>query len=57
MGVVRNVYDDSGCGTLKLTVSEELIDGKTDFLHAITNSGKPQVTSMIFGCEWSKMAM
>ena len=57
MGVVRNVYDDSGCGTLKLTVSEELIDGKTDFLHAITNSGKPQVTSMIFGCDWSKMAM
>ena len=30
---------------------------KTDFLHAITNSGKPQVTSMIFGCEWLKMAM
>ena len=27
MGVVKNVYDDSGCRTLKLTVSEEVIDG------------------------------
>ena len=52
----------NGCGhsahrTLKLTVFQKWTDGKFDFLHVVTNSGKLKVDSVIFGCSWSKTVM
>ena len=51
-GVVKNGCCQSGHRALKLTVSQESIDGMnwwTDFLHAGANSGKLKVDSVIFG--------
>ena len=31
--------------------------GKSGFLHAVANSGKLKVDSMIFGWAWSKMVV
>ena len=41
--MAKNGCDQSGCGTLKLTVSQE-----TDFLHVGANSGKLKVILLIF---------
>ena len=38
---------------LKLAVSQEETDGIKDFLHHDTNSGKLEVTLIIFGWAWS----
>ena len=49
LGMVKNGCGQSVHGSLKLTVSQEVIDEYTDMLHAGANSGKPKVISMIFG--------
>ena len=60
VGMVKNGFGQSGDGILKLTLSEELTDGITDFLHVDTDSeklGKLKVNSTIFGWACSKIAM
>ena len=52
--MVRNGCGQSGHRTLKLTASQECIDGGKNFFNAGANSGKPKVASQIFGWAWSK---
>ena len=51
MGIVRNGEGQSGHGTVKLTVSQEWIDGMNWFLHAGANSEKlkPILVGMVNG--------
>ena len=50
--MVKSGCDQFDGRTLKLTISEERTDGINCFLHAIKNSGKLNVDSMIFGWPW-----
>ena len=52
--MVKNGCGQSGGRTLKPAVSEEWLDGRTDFLHVDTNSGKLKVDSMTFGWMWPR---
>ena len=53
----RNGCGQSGGGTLKLTVSEKLTDGITDFFNVDTDSQKFKADKKLFGWEWSKMGV
>ena len=55
--MVKNGSDQSGYGTVKLTISQKWTDGSNSFLHAGANLGKPKINSMIFPWVWSKMGM
>ena len=49
VGIVKNGCGRSGEETLKLTGSEELTDGITDFLHVGTDSQKLKAEQKFFG--------
>ena len=48
MGIVKNKCDQSGDGTLKLTVSEEWTDGITNSLHVDSDSQKLKTDNNFF---------
>ena len=52
--MVKNGCGQPGDGTLKLTVSEELTDGITGFLHVDTDSQKLKADQIFFGCDGQK---
>ena len=49
MDIVKNKCDQSGDGTLKLTVSEEWTDGITNSLHVDSDSQKLKADNNFFG--------
>ena len=53
----KNWCGQSGGRTQKLTLSEELIDGRTDFMHIDKNSQRFKVDEIFFGWSWSKMGV
>ena len=60
--VFRMVMVENGCGqssggTLKLIVSEEKVDGISDFLHVDTDSQKLQADQKIFGGYGQKLSV
>ena len=55
--IVKNKCDQSGDGTLKLTVSEEWTDGINLFLHVNTGSQKLKTDQNFLGWAWSKMGV
>ena len=55
--VVRNRCGQSGCRTLKLTVTQKCADGVNRFFNTGANSGKLKVALIVFGWLWSKMGM
>ena len=57
VGVVKNWCGYSGYRALKLAVSHKRVNGINSFLVWWYNSGKLEVTLIIFGWSWSKMAL
>ena len=55
--MMKNVHDQSGYGTLKLTYLKNEWMEWTDIFHAGANSGELKVISMIFGWLWSELGM
>ena len=47
--MVKNGCGQSGGRSLKPTVSEEWLDGRADFLHVDTNSGKLKLIQWLLG--------
>ena len=56
-GLVKNGRGCSGHRAQKLDLTEQEIDGITDFLQAATNLGKLKVTSINFGWDWSEIGV
>lgn len=55
--MVKNRTGYSGLRTLKLAVSQDGINGITDFLHGDAILGKLKVTVIIIGWVWSKIVV
>ena len=54
VGTAKNGCDQSGDGTLKLTLSQEWTNGITNFSHVDTDSQKLKADQKNFGWAWSK---
>ena len=55
VGMVKNECGQSGDRALKLNVSEEWVDGMTDFLHVGADSQRLNANQEFFRRAWSKV--